>query len=57
MPTTADLPIDTLIAWDVDVVFGLPGDGVNGVFESLRKRQDRIRFVPVLAITGMQSMT
>ena len=44
MPTTADLPIDTLIAWDVDVVFGLPGDGVNGIFESLRKRQDRIRF-------------
>ncbi|MET0507454.1 MAG: thiamine pyrophosphate-binding protein, partial [Burkholderiaceae bacterium] len=45
MPTTADLLIDTLIAWDVDVVFGLPGDGVNGIFESLRKRQDRIRFV------------
>jgi hypothetical protein len=25
--------------------FGLPGDGINGVFEALRKHQDKIRFV------------
>ncbi|WP_065752748.1 thiamine pyrophosphate-dependent enzyme [Bradyrhizobium paxllaeri] len=47
MPTTADILIDTLIAWDVQVIFGLPGDGINGIMESLRTRQDKIRFVQV----------
>jgi thiamine pyrophosphate-dependent acetolactate synthase large subunit-like protein len=28
MPTTADILVDTLIAWEVEVVFGLPGDGI-----------------------------
>jgi pyruvate dehydrogenase (quinone) len=45
--TTADLLIDRLIDWGVDTVFGLPGDGVNGIFEALRTRQDRIRFIQV----------
>jgi pyruvate dehydrogenase (quinone) len=45
--TTADLLIERLIAWDVDTLFGLPGDGVNGIFEALRTRQDRIRFIQV----------
>jgi Zn-dependent protease len=31
----------------VDVVFGLPDDGINGIMEALRQRQDRIRFVQV----------
>ena len=47
MPTTADVLVETLIAWEVKVVFGLPGDGINGVMEALRTRQDRIRFVQV----------
>ncbi len=47
MPNAADILIDTLIAWDVDVVFGLPGDGINGIMEALRTRQERIRFVQV----------
>lgn len=47
MPTTADILIETLIAWDVKVIFGLPGDGINGIMEALRKRQDRIRFIQV----------
>lgn len=47
MPTAADILIDTLIAWDVEVIFGLPGDGINGIMEALRTRQDRIRFVQV----------
>jgi len=29
------------------VVFGLPGDGINGIMEALRKRQDTVRFVQV----------
>jgi hypothetical protein len=39
MPNTADVPVETLIAWDVKVVFGLPGDGINGMMEALRTRQ------------------
>lgn len=47
MPNAADILVETLIAWNVDVVFGLPGDGINGIIEALRTRQDRIRFVQV----------
>ncbi|RTZ48125.1 pyruvate oxidase [Candidimonas sp. SYP-B2681] len=47
MPTTADILIETLIDWDVKFVFGLPGDGINGFMESLRTRQDQIRFIQV----------
>jgi thiamine pyrophosphate-dependent acetolactate synthase large subunit-like protein len=43
--TAADALIETLERWGVDVVFGLPGDGINGLMESLRTRQDRIRFI------------
>ncbi len=45
--TTADLLVDRLIEWGVDTVFGLPGDGINGIFEALRTRQDRVRFIQV----------
>jgi pyruvate dehydrogenase (quinone)/pyruvate oxidase len=37
--------VQRLIAWGVDTVFGIPGDGINGVFEALRKQKDKIRFV------------
>src|SRR5689334_2069975 len=47
MATAADVLIDTLADWGVDLVFGLPGDGINGIMEALRKRQDRMRFVHV----------
>src|SRR5688572_17693748 len=46
-PTGADILIDTLIDWGVDVVFGMPGDGINGIMESLRTRADKIRFIQV----------
>lgn len=45
--TAADVLIDTLADWGVEVVFGLPGDGINGIMEALRTRRDRIRFVQV----------
>jgi pyruvate dehydrogenase (quinone) len=45
--TVADLLIERLIAWGVDTIFGLPGDGINGIFEALRTRQKQIRFVQV----------
>lgn len=45
--TVSDLFVEGIISWGVKVVFGLPGDGINGVMEALRKRQDEIRFVQV----------
>lgn len=29
--TGADVLIDTLIDWGVEVIFGLPGDGIDGI--------------------------
>jgi pyruvate dehydrogenase (quinone) len=43
--TAADVMIDTLIEWGVTLVFGMPGDGINGIMEALRKRQDQISFI------------
>lgn len=43
--TASDILIDTLAEWGVEVVFGLPGDGINGIMEALRTRRDRVRFI------------
>ena len=45
--TAADTLVDRLVEWGVDTVFGLPGDGINGFMEALRKRHDRINYVHV----------
>src|SRR5438876_754896 len=45
--TGGDILIETIAEWGVEVVFGLPGDGINGIMEALRTRQDRIRFIQV----------
>jgi pyruvate dehydrogenase (quinone) len=45
--TAADVLVDALIDWGVEVVFGLPGDGINGIMEALRTRRERIRFIQV----------
>src|SRR5512134_1413101 len=45
--TAADILVETMMGWGVEVVFGMPGDGINGIMEALRKRQDRVRFVQV----------
>src|SRR6266404_787976 len=45
--TSADVLIETLLDWGVEVVFGLPGDGINGIMEALRQRQDKVRFLQV----------
>ena len=39
--------VKRLIAWGVDTVFGLPGDGINGIMEGLRRHADEIDFVLV----------
>ncbi len=43
----SELLVERLIGWGVDTVFGLPGDGINGIMEGLRRHQDRVRFVLV----------
>ena len=47
MTNASDVLVERLIAWGVDTVFGLPGDGINGVFEALRKNQDKLKFIHV----------
>lgn len=39
--------IERLADWGVDTVFGLPGDGINGIMEGLRRHRDKVRFVLV----------
>src|SRR5437588_86625 len=41
--TAADILVETLQDWGVDTVFGLPGDGINGIMEALRRKRDAIR--------------
>lgn len=43
----SDALVERLIDWGVDTVFGLPGDGINGIMEGLRRHQDKMRFVLV----------
>lgn len=43
----ADILAESLLDWGVNVIFGLPGDGINGFIESLRQRKDRIEFILV----------
>src|SRR3954465_2354722 len=39
--------VERLGDWGVDTIFGLPGDGINGIMEGLRRHQDKVRFVLV----------
>jgi pyruvate dehydrogenase (quinone) len=43
----AEVLIARLAEWGVDTVFGIPGDGINGIMEGLRRKQDKIKFVLV----------
>jgi pyruvate dehydrogenase (quinone) len=43
----SDVLVESLLDWGVEVIFGLPGDGINGIMEALRQRQDKIRFIQV----------
>ncbi len=45
--TAAETLIEVLEAWGVEVIFGLPGDGINGIMEALRQRREQIRFIHV----------
>jgi pyruvate dehydrogenase (quinone) len=45
--TVADILVDRLLDWGVRVIFSLPGDGINGIFEALRTRSKEIELVQV----------
>src|SRR2546421_4135610 len=45
--TVADLLIERLLDWGVKTIFSLPGDGINGIFEALRTRKDRMQYIQV----------
>jgi hypothetical protein len=45
----AELLIDTISDWGVEVIFGLPGDGINGIMEALRQRAETDRLESVAA--------
>ena len=45
--TVSDVLLDVLHDWGVEVIFGLPGDGINGVMQALRKQQKDFRFIQV----------
>jgi pyruvate dehydrogenase (quinone) len=40
----SELMVERLVDWGVDTVFGLPGDGINGIMEGFRRHGDKIRF-------------
>jgi pyruvate dehydrogenase (quinone) len=44
-PNASHVLLDVLEEWGIDTIYGLPGDGINGIMEALRERQDRIRFI------------
>jgi TPP-dependent trihydroxycyclohexane-1,2-dione (THcHDO) dehydratase len=43
--TVSDHVVAILQEWGVDTVFGLLGDGINGLVEAFRKAKKRIRYV------------
>ncbi len=45
--TASDAMVERLLEWGVDTIFGLPGDGINGFMDALRKSADRIRYIHV----------
>src|SRR5437763_12046366 len=45
--TAGEVLVERLIDWGVEFVFGLPGDGINGIMEALRTHHEKIRFVQV----------
>src|SRR5213082_2502431 len=45
--TAAEVLIEILIDWGVEYVFGLPGDGINGIMEALRTHAENIHCVQV----------
>lgn len=60
----SDVLVESLLDWGVEVIFGLPGDGINGFVDSLRTHKNRLRYIHVrheetaaMAACGYAKMT
>lgn len=45
--TPAKVMIERLVQRDADTIFGIPGDGNNGIMEALRKVKDKLPLIQV----------
>ncbi|HWM07568.1 MAG TPA: thiamine pyrophosphate-binding protein, partial [Actinophytocola sp.] len=45
MPTVADQLVDRLREWQVEQIFGYPGDGINGILGALSRSDDTPPFI------------
>jgi pyruvate dehydrogenase (quinone) len=45
--TASDVLVDRLLDWGGDTIFGLPGDGINGLMEALRRHREDMRYIHV----------
>jgi pyruvate oxidase len=45
--SAGDYMMDLLIDWGVDHIYGMPGDSINTLIESIRKVKDQINFIQV----------
>ena len=56
--TGGDILVETLIEWGVDTIFGIPGDGINGVIEvaSAAPGQDQVRPGPSRGSGGVRGL-
>lgn len=45
--SAGDIMMDMLIDWGVDHIYGMPGDSINTLIESIRKVKDKIDFIQV----------
>jgi len=45
--TVGDFIVERLHQWGVRLMFGYPGDGINGVFGALNRAEGKIRFIQV----------
>jgi pyruvate dehydrogenase (quinone) len=43
--TAADFLVDRLHRWGIEIIYGYPGDGINGIMGALQRAEDRVRFV------------
>jgi pyruvate dehydrogenase (quinone) len=55
--TVADHLVERLIEWGVDTIFGFPGDGINGIMESLRTHEGKLRFIQVRHELSLRAAT
>lgn len=43
----AEVLIETLLKLGIDTIFGMPGDGINGIVEAIRTSGGKVRFIQV----------